>query len=145
VRDLDQIDMVRKQRQALVVPLYSHRLRRPVRCGRARPVRAEAELPVRMGEATYIMRLFERRLNIGPALLPEVFETTEATPGKLRFDVLALGHSETVHIRHTQPLRQLSDNIEIRARTFRRINELRPQRDELVASATVDVVMLHEH
>jgi hypothetical protein len=99
---------------------------------------------VRPFEAVEIMRLFERRLTIDPALALQLFEIAPAGLPQRPVDDLARRQVESF-MRHTEPLRQSADHLVIAAAFAGRIDELRPEQDVLAAAGLIDVVVLHEH
>ena len=109
-----------------------------------RPVRTEAEAPVRPAEPVEEMRLFEGLLAVDPAALLQFGQG--AAPGLAQglVDDHARAHVEG-RMPKPEPARQTADDFVVAAALARRLDQLRPEQDVLLAAALVHVVVLDEH
>src|SRR5205807_2236650 len=102
------------------------------------PVGPEAEFSIRMAEAFDEMRGLEIRLKVDPLVLLQAVEAAQPTLAENDVDMLLFCESKARAVGYPQALGQLFDDEMIGARPFRRLDQLRPQRDVLVAAALVD-------
>ena len=91
-----------------------------------------------------VMRRLEVGLRVDPLLLFQLGERPPAGLAQGRIDDLARRHVEA-RMRRAEPLGQRAHDVVVRAALARRLDQLQPERDVLVAAALIDVVVLQEH
>ena len=89
------------------------------------------------------MSLFERLLAVDPARLLELGQRPAPRVAQRPVDQVARTHGEP-RVLDPEPSGQAADDLVIRPAVPRRIDQLRPEQDMLLAAGLVDIVMLDE-
>ena len=139
VRLLDDAPVIGQRRHLVIAPTRRKTLER-----HARPIRLEAEFLVGPGEAVDVVRGGEVRLHVEPVRRLGLGERAPARRLQRRVDELARAHVEAA-MRDAEPGGKAVDHVVIGAALARRVDQLQPQPDVLVAAAGVEIVVLQKH
>src|SRR5208337_5278741 len=103
-----------------------------------------AKFSVRKTEPTEEMRLFERRLQVEPALRLQRRQIAVTGRAQRPIDDFARRHGKG-RVFGADALRDRGDHLVVRAASSRRLDRLRSELEVLMASGRVNVVVLEKH
>ena len=148
-RELERMLVVGRLVDRPVVGQGRHVAPRPLEAvvgeGRGRPIRAQAEVAVGIGEAVEEMRLLERRLAIEPRCSPRARRASRGPRRASVQSMISRGLMAKPGWRGAEPLGERADDFVVGAAASRRLDRLGAELQILVAAAGVEVVVLEEH